>query len=587
MIEKIQIKNFRSIHEMEFSLKGMTLLIGDNDAGKSNVLRALSLFFNGAGDPGTNFSFAKEFNSSARVPQRKAKEIVITIFLSAPTTYQSTGELKWRKVWRLTGLHEDTKTYSDGTPFEKRSRLSAWLQSMQFKYVPAIKSPDYFSRLLADLHDTLTNTVAAEIRTAAKTFTKSINRHTNRVTKEINTKLGFASTIELPDDLRALFTTLEFRAEETGRSLDQRGDGIKVRHVPILLKYMADQANENRPSGTPVVSTVWGYEEPENNLELSRAITLGKELLDYSRDIQLIVTTHSPAIYGLSDDLLAKFYIEKDGAESGTVISECGSMTELDQKFGLMPLVAPYLQELQNQREELKRRLAEISASEELAHIFVEGPSDKEIVLAAIRRIAPELEAMLAIKCAEKNGGGSNWVRDMAFAWMHSRRPQKAIALFDVDFDAEKCHQAIIQSSLYKRGNLVSIKIPPSNVVRTLKEKGIVLPNYAIESLVPSASWVEAENQGWLIEKSGWKKLILDHIPGEGSISDALTLLQLTTNESRFLKYEINSSSKEKFSKLAVAKIAALTNDHLKGKTALEHLISTIGKKISSAAHID
>lgn len=46
-IKSIRIKNFRSIRNEFFSVENMNIFVGMNDVGKSNVLKALNLFFNG------------------------------------------------------------------------------------------------------------------------------------------------------------------------------------------------------------------------------------------------------------------------------------------------------------------------------------------------------------------------------------------------------------------------------------------------------------------------------------------------------------------------------------------------------------
>lgn len=56
-IRHIEIKNFRSIRSLSLDANDLTTLVGDNDSGKSNVLRALNLFFNGQTDPGQSLDF--------------------------------------------------------------------------------------------------------------------------------------------------------------------------------------------------------------------------------------------------------------------------------------------------------------------------------------------------------------------------------------------------------------------------------------------------------------------------------------------------------------------------------------------------
>jgi len=45
-IKEVQIKNFRSIVECKFNFPDLLALIGENNAGKSNIIYALELFFN-------------------------------------------------------------------------------------------------------------------------------------------------------------------------------------------------------------------------------------------------------------------------------------------------------------------------------------------------------------------------------------------------------------------------------------------------------------------------------------------------------------------------------------------------------------
>lgn len=56
-ISSIQIKNFRSIRNVLIKATEFNILVGTNDVGKSNVLKALNLFFNGQTDYNKAFSF--------------------------------------------------------------------------------------------------------------------------------------------------------------------------------------------------------------------------------------------------------------------------------------------------------------------------------------------------------------------------------------------------------------------------------------------------------------------------------------------------------------------------------------------------
>lgn len=56
-IKRIEISNFRSIQKIAIDCARLQVIVGNNDAGKSNILRALNLFFNHETNPGENLIF--------------------------------------------------------------------------------------------------------------------------------------------------------------------------------------------------------------------------------------------------------------------------------------------------------------------------------------------------------------------------------------------------------------------------------------------------------------------------------------------------------------------------------------------------
>ena len=49
-LKKLRLKNFRSYRDVEFDFDNLNVIIGKNDVGKSTVLDALNIFFNGSPD---------------------------------------------------------------------------------------------------------------------------------------------------------------------------------------------------------------------------------------------------------------------------------------------------------------------------------------------------------------------------------------------------------------------------------------------------------------------------------------------------------------------------------------------------------
>lgn len=98
-IERVKIRNFRSIVDAEIDLADMTIFLGANDAGKSNFLRALNLFFNGMPDGSGPFTFAEDFSYGATVGKGKAREVWVELHMRPPTDYKSLGLVRWKKRW--------------------------------------------------------------------------------------------------------------------------------------------------------------------------------------------------------------------------------------------------------------------------------------------------------------------------------------------------------------------------------------------------------------------------------------------------------------------------------------------------------
>ena len=71
MITDISIKYFRSITSMNISVSDLNMLVGLNDVGKSNILKALNLFFMGETDYNEKYSFENDF--SKLFPQKSKK----------------------------------------------------------------------------------------------------------------------------------------------------------------------------------------------------------------------------------------------------------------------------------------------------------------------------------------------------------------------------------------------------------------------------------------------------------------------------------------------------------------------------------
>ncbi|WP_196488711.1 ATP-dependent nuclease [Burkholderia multivorans] len=515
MLQHIKIKNFRSLRDLSMQTKALTVLVGSNDEGKSNVLRALDLFFNHDRPTAVPLLWERDFCAFAPKVKGRAAEIEIALTFKLPDNYSLGERVVWTKKWRQQGIHLDEILTESKSSLPGRSRADSFLRAMRYDYVPAVKGEDYFQRLLAAVYDMLDATVRDSIRAAATGFTENISGHTRTILSELESRIGLKSEIQLPTDLRTLFSELEFRSQrqEYFVNLSQRGDGLKVRHIPIILRWLAEQANHLASKGRPRVVSLWGYEEPENNLEIKRAFDLAKEFLDTSATIPTLITTHSPVFYtafkDANPDVVAIHEISFQSQNGSIATSRSGQSdaAALDSATGLLDLLRPYMKSWEDQVAILQDRLNE-NIDTTTPTIFVEGPSDKIILDALLERFFPTDVGRVQVRCSLSNGGGHAWVKDSLVAWHYARAEANAVGLFDAD-EATKpsidAYKALVLNNTDGKTKTRFMKLKASGFVVQLKRKNFNVP-LALEELYPIEAWAFAQQRGWLVRRNSLLK---------------------------------------------------------------------------------
>lgn len=364
IIKSIRIKYFRSIlttnrgNIVDLPTKDLNIIVGSNDAGKSNYLRALNLFFNNECEPGVPFNFWKNYSNQRHGVRREENRIEIELVIAPPRKqkFMNHGDIRWTKIWKVDStLPEENIVYLDGQVFVSnyKSTYYKWLKKIKFKYVPAIKSQDYFKQLMFDLYDVLqkdTNSLESE-------FNKQIGEKTSQISNQLNKRLNLDSILQFKGSFKDLFNTLEFGSSDGRLMLDQRGDGIKVRHIPIILQNMAEAELNEQRKREPIANTIWGFEEPENNLEFDSAKKMADNFMEYldrihfndeqdsiyDEGVQIFISTHSPIFYTLgynNDKRVSTLFVSKskDNSSIMKLINQDQNF-QLENDMQLLPLI--------------------------------------------------------------------------------------------------------------------------------------------------------------------------------------------------------------------------------------------------------
>lgn len=304
-----------------------------------------------------------------------------------------------------------------------------------------VQSPEYYKTLLGDLYSAVFSSINNPLEQSVKSFSEALKKYTEELSSEVEKQLSLESILAFPDDLNEIFKALIFETclnkDSIHVPLTARGDGIQARHIPIILRYIAHEDQKSRNKGSMKVCTVWGFEEPENGLELLKTFKLADEFEEYSDEIQMFVSTHSPAFYMKKESEKSNiFYVSKKLDSDETSISSGKGTHVIAENMGLMPLVAPFIEE-QSKRLIIAEKIYHENILVDVPTILVEGETDIEYLKIAFAEHSPALHSMIEKKqlriVCKNDGAGTTTLADWSLAWIYSGFKSKMLVLLDKD----------------------------------------------------------------------------------------------------------------------------------------------------------
>lgn len=392
LIKEVEVAYFRSIYKEQVSnCSNTNILFGRNDSGKSNFLRAINLFFNNETNPGQPFNLERDLNHSRRAEAEAASDIrkfvyVKVTFNTPANWHKSLGSTFWvKRQWSVTT--ESAPKYSSSMrDASKEQYVTRFLNKIKFHYIPAIKDRRIFEKLQAEIYSVISS--HQEFSESLSEFAQALRDRTLDLSKGLLARLEIDSIVSTPQDLTDLFRSLDFETKsDAGDSYSltlQRGDGVQVRHIPQILSFLSDKSS--------VEHHIWGFEEPENSLELASAIEEAQTFKQFGSDTnkQIFLTSHSPAFFSLTDDDVERFFVSKSEVNLDRYNSKITAIGhdlasnpgELMGETPHLPVISSYLLEA---HEKIRKQQA---ASDELRQevlqrtmpvVFVEGVTDKAV----------------------------------------------------------------------------------------------------------------------------------------------------------------------------------------------------------------
>lgn len=317
IIKKVDISGFRSIESESINCDVLNVFCGANDSGKSNVLRALNLFFNNKTDFITNLKFSDDYNKVAFAKAVRAtkmkQQIKIRVHINPPSSYTSLkGEssVYIERAYDRNGVM--TEKYSND---KKKGTISRLFNKIQYIYIPALKGREVLQYILGliggyeliDQSDisALNDKISAKTNDLTEILTNSnisINTSFGLPTllsdfwERLSVDTSFEKTDYISANIKGTGEIRELNANLFKIPLTSRGEGIKSKYIPPLLEWL----NKNNPDN----EYVWGIDEPENSLEFSLCEELSKLFYNqYAKNVQCFLTTHSLAFMNPAQDV--------------------------------------------------------------------------------------------------------------------------------------------------------------------------------------------------------------------------------------------------------------------------------------------
>lgn len=538
-IKRIEIQYFRSIYNVTIKdFSDLNMLSGKNDAGKSNVLKALNLFFNNRIDSETEFNFSENFNLS-RLQQVRKNSVKGRQFIRIKVTFDRGDSFAktlpklfsiTKKWYRNDIFPSDVKNdienrmNSEGMVYnERRSKtsLTMFLNKIRFFYIPAIKDNKIFDEMLLCLRETIYNDKLAtdkKLQIVLNDTAKKVGQAADDLNNEFYEVTKIQSEIIPPNSVAELYNTLKIitKTDNGSVSILDRGDGIRVRYIPSILNYIAQNTHN---------ICIWGYEEPENSLEYNLALKMAEDFIQYSLDSQIFVTTHSPAFIGLENNCVKIFRCYKSqGSTSVLDMIRAEQQDELKEELGYIRLLKEQNRfykskvlelELVKKESELLRKSLE-SVSKPI--LMTEGKTDVDILTNAWKRLY-NCECPFIIKSCNTYSDESNvsaagcvMLANTLKCWKYDAsnmliglfdNDEEGIKGFDLGENFEKYKENIKK---HRNGNVFALVLPATEQLKKFEDvKNLCIEFYFdLESLNKKVDGMGLELEAkTIVEKCG------------------------------------------------------------------------------------
>ncbi len=308
MIKKLKIKNFRSIRELEIELTKINALIGPNNAGKSNIMKALKLIL------GETYPTVKSFDEKDFYMHNTSNPIVIEVIFDRPL---NSDNRVWGFKLEFDGnqcdylcidQNETVITYNGGRPIKvsnaMKEEVTLMYLSLDRQANQQIKSSQWtlYGKLLKYINCQIDQNKKEEFKNKVKEKFKNliypdIQPFENILNQHIGgqTGLGLSLNLSILDELEIIKNLRPYIIEENFISdAEDVGAGVQSALSIAIARAYAQMVRQ------PLIIAI---EEPELYLHPHGCRHFYKLLKEIAANegIQIIYTTHERSFVNISE----------------------------------------------------------------------------------------------------------------------------------------------------------------------------------------------------------------------------------------------------------------------------------------------
>lgn len=370
-LKQVRIWNFLSVQDLTLDFDNTTVLVGPNNHGKSNILRALNFFFNGCEKKSWEQLVTNKINDAIEVQAIFSDVIRFVPLLNSKHQEAFRGKISaddtivlTRRMLVDTQNSEDLKLIEDGQSSELPTGRDSFLSPIlpRFEYIPTslmlgdvskIQKTNYLGKMLFDILDKSSVDSTDGFSNHWNAIRDLLNSHGNdsplgglgilegEITANLQREFPECSGVSIVANLPSLQElTKGFTVNIDDGMLtnaDAKGDGVQRALVFSILRTYQELQTRNKMASDPasfVPPIVFALDEAELHLHPRAQRDLAETLQKIGAGSdQVILTTHS-FILAQKREGQKVHAIEK--GERGTLLC-ASSKKEVIELLGVMP----------------------------------------------------------------------------------------------------------------------------------------------------------------------------------------------------------------------------------------------------------